>query len=268
MFDCHLHSSFSSDSTMDTEIACETSIKLGLEGIAFTDHYDYDYPGFEDEFNIDFEQYSKKLEFLRTKYFEHLKILKGIEVGYQPHAIEKTNQIVNSLDFDFVIGSVHIIDGFDPYENDDFFRGKSKHEAYIRYLEEIYASVSEFNNFDVIGHIGYIRRYGHYNDRSLRYCDYNDLLEMIFKKVIQNGKGIEINSSGFKSELLNSPMPDFDLIKRYKELGGEIICVGSDAHAPEHIALNFGCIYDRLKEMGFRYTTHFENRVAVFDLLK
>ena len=268
MFDCHIHSSFSTDSNMSIDLICEKSIDLGLEGIALTDHFDHDYPGHPEEFNIDFNQYAKNIELQKTKYSSRLKIIKGIEVGFQPHAVEITNNLLKNNDFDFVIGSVHIIDRFDPYDSDDYFTGKTKEEAYIRYLEEIYASITKFTNFDVIGHIGYIRRYGNFDDRSMRFSDYKDILDIILKEAVSKGKGIEINSSGYKDDILKSPIPDFDLVKRYKELGGEIICTGSDAHKPEHIALNFEYIYNKLKEIGFKYTAHFENRKPVFDLLK
>jgi histidinol-phosphatase (PHP family) len=252
---------------MDPLIACETSINLGLDGIAFTDHMDYDYPDFEEVFLIDFKKYSDNLDQLKKLYKGKLKILKGIEVGYQPHVIVETNEVINNYDFDFVICSVHIIDGQDPYTG-KYFIGKAKNDAYMRYLELIYSSVTKFDNFDVVGHIGYIRRYGEYDDRSLRYVDYSDILDAILKKIISGGKGLEINSSGYKHKLLNSPIPDFDIIKRYKELGGEIICTGSDAHSHEHIALKFKYVYERLIDIGFKYTTHFENRKPIFDKLK
>jgi histidinol-phosphatase (PHP family) len=264
MFDSHIHSSFSGDSEMPPEEACKKAISLGLEGIAFTDHLDIDYPDFDEKFLIDFEQYSSCMDNIKHTYRSELKVLKGIEVGIQPHVIKETDETVKKYDFDFCIASIHIIERKDPYVG-DYFRDKpTKFHAFQRYLEEILLSVTEYDNFDVIGHIGYIRRYCNYEDRTLRHADYSDIIDTILKTAISKGKGIEINTSGYRGDL-NSPIPDFDIVSRYKELGGEILTIGSDAHFPEHIALNFSFVKDMLSNMGFKYLTHFENRKPVFD---
>lgn len=263
MYDSHVHSSFSGDSKMSATSACEAAIKLGLQGLAFTDHLDLDYPDFDETFNIDFTEYSSFMDNLKLKYKNKLKVLKGIEVGFQPKVILTTKKILDDFAFDFVIGSVHIIDGMDPYNN-SFFIGKTKEQAFRRYLEEIYSSVREFPYFDVIGHIGYVRRYGSFDDRSLRYVDYSDLIDSILKKAISIGIGIEANSSGIRGNL-GTPIPDYDIIKRYRELGGDIICIGSDAHYVAHIGHSLKEISERLKELGFKYTTHFENRKPIYS---
>lgn len=264
MFDSHVHSSFSGDSEMPAETACDTAIRLGLEGIAFTDHLDIDYPDFDVSFLIDFEQYTSVMDGIKSRFDSRLKVLKGVEVGIQPHVIEETDETVKKHDFDFVIASIHIIDRLDPYCGEYFKNKTSKHHAFMRYLEEILLSVTRFDNFDVVGHIGYIRRYCSYEDRTLRYADYSDIVDSILKTAISKDKGIEVNTSGFRGDL-NSPIPDFDIITRYRELGGEILTMGSDAHAPGHIALNFPYVKDMLKSIGFKYLTHFEKRVPVFD---
>ena len=262
MFDCHVHSSFSGDSEMEAVTACDRAIELGLTGIAFTDHLDYDYPDYDEKFLIDFDKYSGFMDSIKTQYTGRLKIMKGIEVGIQPHVIEDTTKVVEKYDFDFVIASVHIIDKMDPYYG-EYYKGKSKEQAYSRYLEAILTSVTDFDNFDVVGHIGYIRRYCSYDDRTLRYQDFSDVIDCILKTVISKGKGIEVNTSGYKD--MECPIPDFDIIRRYVELGGEIITMGSDAHFPEHMARNFGHVRDRLGDIGFKYTAHFEQRKVVFD---
>ena len=262
MFDCHIHSNFSGDSEMPAEAACEKAIALGLDGIAFTDHLDFGFPKFDISFMIDFEQYNSFMSKLKKTYENNLKVFMGIEVGIEPHNVEHTKTIVKRYEFDFVIASTHIIDRKDPYAG-EYYIGKTKEQSYQRYLEVILDTVTRYDDYDVVGHIGYIRRYGDYEDRSLRHVDYSELLDTILHKVISDGKGIEINTSGYRS--LGTPIPDFDIVKRYKELGGEILTVGSDAHYPEYIALNFKEVKERLKEIGFKYVTHFEKRKPVFD---
>lgn len=266
MFDCHVHSSFSGDSEMPAARACEIAIEKNLKGIAFTDHLDYDYPNYDDTFTIDFNGYSKFMDKLKVQYAGKLAVLKGIEVGIQPHVIEDTLKVVEGYDFDYVLASVHIIDKQDPYQK-DYYIGKTKETAYGRYLEEVFYAVSNFTNYDIVGHIGYVRRYGDYDDKSLRYSDYSDILDEILKKVISSGKGIEVNTSGYRSGL-GSPMPDYDMVRRYKELGGEILCLGSDAHYPEHIAHSFDiAVRELLLNTGFRHLAHFDHRKPVFEKL-
>ena len=114
---------------------------------------------------------------------------------------------------------------------DGFYEGKTKEQVYRRYLEEIYTIIRSFNDFDVLGHLGYIRRYVPYDIKAMPFKNYDDIIEAILKWLIEHGKGIEINLSGYTYRL-GSAIPEADIVKRYKELGGEIITLGSDAHEP------------------------------------
>lgn len=268
MFDCHIHSDFSGDSSMAAEVACDTAIIRGLSGLAFTDHLDIDFPDFDIEFNINFDVYSEFMDKLKNKYSGKLKVLKGIEAGIQAHVIEETQAIIENYDFDYVIGSVHIIDGMDPYQK-IFYEGKTKDAAYKRYLEEVLSAISSFDQFDVLGHIDYIVRNGGYDDRSLRYADYRDLIDSIFKMLAIKGKGIEINTASYRDKPgINTPQYDIMLLKRFRELGGELICLGSDSHSPEHIGYKFKYFQEMLLEAGFAHTVHFEYRKPVFDKIR
>ncbi len=264
MYDCHMHTSFSTDSIMEAEDACKASINMGLEGIAFTDHLDYDYPG-EESFLIDFDEYFSLISAIAEKYKDRLKVLKAIEVGIQPDVIDKSMKVVSSYPFDYVLASVHIIDRMDPYRG-VFYKGKTKHEAYQRYLEEIYFMISNLKSFDMVGHFEYIIRYTDYADRTLRYVDHSDIFDMIFKKLIEQGRGFELNTSTYRDERPDA-VYDVEVLKRYRELGGELICLGSDAHRTEHIAARFNYYNQLIREAGFKYTVHFESRKPVFDKL-
>ena len=266
MFDCHVHSSFSGDSEMDCHIAIKTAIDLGLKAIAFTDHLDYDYPDYDDVFLIDFDKYSEFMDKIKQEYSEKLKICKGIEVGVQPHVVKDTLEVIEKYDFDIVIASTHVVDKLDLH-NGDFCKGKTRKEAYSRYLEAVLESISDLENFDILGHIDLIRRYGHYDVNTLKYQDFSDNIDSILNKLISLGKGLEVNTSGYRYKLA-SPMPDFDIIKRYRELGGEIICTSSDAHTPEYIAYKFPYIKELIKKAGFKYISYFEDRKPVFEPIK
>lgn len=261
MFDCHMHTTFSADGKMTPEEACETSLGCGLEGIAFTDHLDFDYPGSE-SFLIDFDEYFECMSSVSCKYESKLKVLKGVEVGIQPHVIDESMAVINSYPFDYVLASVHIVDRLDPYTG-GYYEGKTQHEAYRRYLEEIYFMICNLGSFDMVGHFEYIIRYSDYADRTLRYADHSDIFDMIFKKLIELGRGFELNTSTYK---LNPTDAEYDIaiLKRYRELGGELICLGSDAHRTGYIASRFDYYAQFIREAGFGYTVHFENRKPVF----
>jgi histidinol-phosphatase (PHP family) len=249
---------------MDAEEACEASLQLGLEGIAFTDHLDYDYPG-EESFLIDFDEYFKRMSCISEKYSGRLRIMKGVEVGIQPHVINESLEVINRYPFDYVLASVHIIDRMDPYTG-EFYRGRTKHEAYRRYLEEIYYMVCNLQSFDMVGHFEYITRYCNYADRTLRYADHSDMFDMILKELVEHGRGFELNTSTFKNYPADTEY-DTEVLKRYRDLGGELICLGSDAHRTENIAVRFDYFSQLIREAGFRYTVHFEDRKPVFDKL-
>jgi histidinol-phosphatase (PHP family) len=266
MHDSHIHSKFSTDSRMEAEDACKKALEIGLAGLIFTDHVDYDYPDFDESFLINYDEYFKYFKGLQDRWKSKLDVLIGVEMGFQPQVVNKINDIINSYDFDFIINSVHIIDHMDPYTG-AFFAGKTQQQAYERYLQEILCSIKAYDNFDVIGHIGYAARYGNFEDKPLRYKDYSDTLDLILKAVIEKGKGIELNTSGLRSDLY-SPIPGYDVFRRYLELGGEIITIGSDSHYTEHLGHSFNEALEHLKDIGFKHVVHYENRKPVFEKIK
>jgi len=267
MYDIHIHTAYSVDSDMSADAACLKAIQLGFKGITVTDHLDIDYPGFENIPDIDFHEYMKSLTSLKQKYQGKLTIFKGIEIGYQPHVLKQNIKIAESHEFDFIISSVHVIDKKDPY-NGNYYESMTQREAYSTALSECLTSMEEFTDYDIIGHYDYIARYGPYEDNSLYYKDFSDQLDFIFKELISNGKGIEINTSTYKDKPASkAPLFDVEVIKAYRRLGGEIITIGSDAHTPDFIGYRFDYYRQVLKDCGFKYTAHFDNRKPVFDKL-
>lgn len=266
IIDCHSHSNYSDDSEMIAGDGVKCAIKAGLGGITFTDHLDLDYPDHRYDYTFDYAQRSSFLDELQQEFAGRAKILKGLELGFQPHTVEESTKIAQNYDFDFIIGSVHSVDGFALCGDVScgFYEGKTKKQAYTRYLEEIYNSVVQLDCFDVVGHIGYIRRYAPDEDRSLKYTDYSDILDSILKKAIDKGKGIEANTSGYYYKDLGTPIPDYDILKRYKELGGQILTIGSDSHRAQFVGNSFGIVLERLKSIGFEYVTYFEKRKPIF----
>lgn len=264
--DYHIHSSFSGDSKASMQSIIEKGIKLGLHTICFTEHMDMDYV-YENKddygmFELDTQAYFSKLLHLREIFSDKIHINFGIELGIQPHISAELEQYLKQYDFDFIIGSSHICHKKDPYYS-SFYEYRTEEEAYMEYFSSILENLNSFNQFDVYGHLDYVVRYGPNQDKEYNYDKYKDVLDRILTLLIDMGKGIEINTGGI-SYGLKELNPCTDIIKRYHELGGEIITVGSDAHLPDRLCHGFDRAYDILKACGFSYYTIFTNRTPQF----
>lgn len=237
-------------------------IALGLSTMCFTEHMDYDY---QDEglfFEVDMPAYFETFQRLRDDYAHKIRLLFGIELGLQPYLEKRCQSLVQSWPFDFVIGSSHVVNGRDPYYP-AFFEGRTERDAYCSYFQSIIDNLKTFSCFDVYGHIDYVVRYGPHKNRDYSYEKYRELLDEILLLLTEKGIGLELNTGGFQYGL-GHPNPHEDVLKRYRETGGEIITVGSDAHAPHRIGADFDLAKQILKDCGFRYYTIFKNRKPEF----
>lgn len=259
--DCHMHTRFSTDSEAEPEEMIESAIQKGLRAVCITDHEDKDYPNPE-EFRIDFARYVPKIAELREKYRGRIEVRTGVEIGLQPHLGDYYEQLTRKYPFDFVIGSVHVVGGMDPYYP-AFYEGRSDAEAYRQTMEETIASIRAVQVFDVLGHLDYVVRYGRHQAEEYSYGELSDQIDEILRFLIEHGKGLELNTAGLKYGLpFAHPHPD--VLRRYRELGGEIITVGADGHRPEHVAYDFDKAAQILEECGFRYYTEFVERKPIF----
>ncbi len=257
-YDYHVHSHFSGDCETDVRDILEFGIKNHVDTICLTDHYDYDYPYDDVCFELDIDNYFPTLERLQETYKDRINLLIGIEVGVQPHIIDFLHKKLCQYPFDFIIASTHLIDKMDPYYK-DFFTGKTQYEAYYRYFETILETVKTYKEYDVFGHLDYIIRYGNFENKSLSSFDYNDIIDEILKTIIDTSHGIEINTSGLRYGL-NQAHPNEKILKRYRELGGEIITIGSDAHNAKDLCSYYDYAVDMLKNCGFKYLSIFQKR--------
>ncbi len=269
--DCHMHSNHSLDSEASMESMIRKALELGLDTICFTEHQDFDYP-FEkyeelgvDAFMLNADSYLYELLSMREKYRDKIRIEFGVELGLRTESVKKNLIFAREHEYDFIIGSIHLVDDEDPYFP-QAFEGKTDDEVYRRYFESTYENIKKFTNFDVLGHMDYIFRYGPGGKREYKYSEYGEILDEILKFLIENEKGIELNTGGIKKGMKEFH-PCMEVLKRYRELGGEIITVGSDAHNPENIADCFDRVPDALKEAGFKYYCIYENRLPEYHKL-
>ncbi len=260
LYDYHTHTNCSPDSNMPLIDLVKSCANHDLKEICITDHIDnyihnrYDVP--------DYAKFSKEIDEV-SKKFPQVNIKLGCELSFVPTMYKEFEEIASGYDFDFIIGSNHECDNVFLYPGTDYFVGRKKNDAFTTYFLEVLQNIKNVKDFDVYGHVDYIYRYSSYTDNSMNYLDFKDIIDEILKTLIQNGKGIEINTSGIRYGL-NDIHPNDDILKRYKELGGEIITVGSDAHRPEHVYMGFDLAYERLKSAGFDYITTFDKRKPSF----
>lgn len=262
--DYHIHTKFSGDCESDPEALIVKALELGLGEICFTDHIDYDYPKEygENIFLFDPVAYFAELNSLKDKYYGKLKIKIGVELGLNPDNDALNRQLISSYPFDFVIGSSHIVDNMDPYYS-EYWTGKDITDCLMSYYEAVLRNVTYYEDYNIYGHLDYIRRY--VPDRNYVYkdSDFKDITDMILKNIIAKGRGIELNTKGL-AKGLTTFVPTISLLSRYKELGGEIITIGSDSHEVNKLGFAFKTAKDILLNTGFKYIASFEDRTPTF----
>lgn len=268
MHDYHVHSSFSGDCAYSMEEMVLAAIAKNIDTISFTDHVDYDYGDYKysDLFIFKPNEYLEEVLRLRDKYGKKINLLSGVEMGMQPHLVSTVEEMFPFDDFDFTIMSIHTSKRKDLHEG-AFFEAKSSLQSYIDYYEELLYCVNNFDNYDVIGHINLIDRYSKFLSEEVAFSKYSDLLAEIFKALISKGKGIEVNTSGFRYGM-GSFLPNLDILKLYKSLGGEIIVFGSDSHQPEDLASNYGSVVEALEHLKYKYISVFKDGNFDFKKIK
>lgn len=262
LYDTHIHTHFSGDSEANPFDLAKKACELGLTGICFTDHLDIDYKEEPGLFDLDIPSYKKEIALVKEQFSDKLDIGWGIEIGLQPYLAEKNQAVVTENDFDFIIGSTHQLHQIDIYYP-AFYEGKNEDDCYRDYFEETLKNIQSDVDFDVYGHLDYVVRYGPNKNKYYSYEKFADIIDEILRALISRGKGLELNMAGLKYDLGHAH-PTIETLKRYKELGGEIITLGSDGHAPEQIAWEFEKSPTILKEAGFAYFTVFKDRKPMF----
>lgn len=270
-----MHTWFSTDSEACPCDMADEAVRKGLKTICFTDHFDKDDLEWGEEGIFDMDAYFVEMQKLQEEYAGKLNIRIGIELGLRTYLKDYYEELTKKYPFDFVIGSVHNV----PYKKDvegnilytdpaaeKLFTDRTDKEAYRLMMETTLENVRTSECFQTLGHLDYVVRYGKSREKEYSYTDYADIIDEILKLLIEKEKGLEVNSAGLKYGLpFAHPHPD--VLKRYRELGGEIITIGADAHKPEHIAYDFARAEEILKSCGFKYYTEFFEQKPVFKQL-
>jgi len=256
--DYHMHTWFSADSEANPREHILKAIEEGLEEICFSDHRDFHYPYCP--FELDVENYFHEIKLLKEEYKDQIKIKIGVEIGLDLDYIDEINEFIDSYDFDYVIGSIHVIHQTEFYDPADFFKGKTKEEAHREFFMNTLECVKTFDCFNCLGHLDYIARYGPYKDKSVHDELYKDIIDEIFNVLIEKNKGIEVNTSGYK-DLKTCGFPNFELVQRYYDLGGRIITVGTDSHTSDRVGEHVDDVIKEYQRIGFEDISTFSKRV-------
>lgn len=259
MFDFHMHSTVSFDGHDAAEDMARAALERGLREICFTDHIDY--MENDDTMVFDFDRYSQSYDQLEIP---GLKIRRGMEFGITPDNAHLLERDVKRRQFDFVIGSVHCVAGEDVYLA-PYWEGKTTEEAYAIQLEETYRAVCAHRDFDVLGHLTFVSKCrGNPNKVPVDYRTHRQLVDAILEELVKKDKGLEINTSGV--DRCGAYLPGEEFLRRFRELGGQLVTVGSDAHNAERVGQYSWEACALLKDI-FGYVCTFENRQPIFHKL-
>lgn len=258
--DSHVHTNLSMDSNGDIDLTIKEAIKKRMKYLTITDHHDFEYEN--DTFLQDPFKYYDIINSYKEKYKDAIELLIGIEIGIESRFFKELETFVNSVPFDFVIGSSHVVNGEDPYYEHYWIDNSEEHNM-NKYFLSILENVTNFNNYDVYGHLDYAIRYAPSKDDNYSYEKYSHVIDNILNAIIQSGRGIEINTGGLRKNL-RSTNPHEDIIKRYVQLGGNIITIGSDAHSPSDIGKDFDVARKILIAAGINQYCIFKKRRPVF----
>lgn len=257
--DCHNHTGISSDSDTPMSDMIRSAIKNNIQIMCITEHMDFDFPkNYEYDFVFDPCEYFRQLEANSQKFAGDIKLLKGVELGLKENIACKCNTLLNDYKWDFVIGSIHLVDDMDPYY-DEYWNLYGLDGAIKRYFETMYNNINEYHDFDALGHLDYVLRYAPGITKDIDISHSYELIDEILKFIIKKDIALEVNTSGYKT-FLHNPNPSPAIIKRYRELGGKLITIGSDAHSPEYIGFHFEDVKKLLNSLGIYEYAIFENR--------
>ena len=275
--DYHLHTYYSDDSNYPMEELILDAISIGLQEICITDHYDFDTKGewtkdlntynyLEKKdlppMNVKCPAYFIELDKYREKYKDKITILKGMEFGMQTHTVDKYEELFKKCPLDFVILSCHEIDNKELWLQ-QYQEGKTQLGYNRGYYNEILNMVKRYKNYSVLGHLDMIVRYD--KNGKCHFSLVEDIVREILKTVIADSKGIEINTSCYRYNL-GDLTPSVNILRTYKELGGEILTIGSDSHRKD--SLMNSRIKETLsviKDLGFEYICTYRNMKPTFN---
>ena len=257
--DMHTHSIFSFDGNDSCDELCSSAAEKGIEFLAITDHCDIDGADM-DEDKLCSSQLQAVTE-ARDKYAGKLSVLRGLEIGQGIYRRERTEKIFNNYDYDFILGSLHNLENMEDF----CFLNYSEYDVYdllTSYFDGL-LELCEWGAFDSLAHLTYPLRYIVATEHiDVDMSKFSDVIDSILESLVKNKKALEINTSGLFMEMQDT-LPNISYVKRFKEMGGEYITVGSDSHYANRVGQGIDSGIKIAYDCGFRSITVYKNHQPV-----
>ena len=258
----HVHTDNSPDGVHSPMFVCEQAVKNNLGAIALTDHCEVD-TYFKDKYNsMVFHSYFECTK-AKSAFRGQLLVLIGLEIGQPTSDIELANKIITSNSYDYILGSIHTPKGFE--EKDIKEIEYDKIDVY-KFMEDYFyqlCEVANWNGCDCLAHLtAPMRRIQGKYSIDFDFSKIQKSTDNLLKEIIANNKSIEINTSGLR-QLMGCTMPDEAIIKRYKELGGTKITVGSDSHKAQDVGAGIIEGIEIARRCGFNKLTLYVKREPI-----
>ncbi len=255
LYDMHTHSIHSFDGNHTCRKLVQSAILKGAKGFAITDHCDID--GAETDVDSLCSDELKDINECINE-FDNINIIKGIEIGQGIYRKKETEYLLDTYDYDFVLGSLHNLENMEDF----YFLDYKQYDVYklLQMYFEGLLELSQWGAFDSLAHLTYPLRYIIARDKlDIDMSKFDDIIDTIFETLVKNNKALEINTSGLFMDMKDT-LPNIKYVKRFKELGGKYITGGSDSHFAEKILQGVDRGYEIALESGFDCITIFKNR--------
>ncbi len=261
--DNHIHSYRSFDAQNSVEEICKAAIEKGMYSVTITDHCEAD--GIKDGENCEYGSFAERIpaslrdtKACAEKYKDKLKVFTGVEIGQAIYAPDDIPKAVCLENVDFVLGSIHNLE-----RERDFYYLKYTEENIYEYLKKYFETVlrlAEWNGFDSLAHLTYPLRYiCEQTDYVFDPKPFQKTLDAIFTVLVKNERALEINTSGLRMPL-SQTMPELREVYRFRQLGGQYITFGSDAHNTADLGAGIITAAEIAYECGFGQYYIYERR--------
>ena len=263
LIDLHVHSTCSIDGASTIEEYALRAEGLGLAEIGFCEHVDFD-PRDGSYGYFDPERYDREMGAARAAV-RNVGLRQGVEITYQSGLEAALEAWLAGHSWDYVVASVHLVDYADgwaiisvPGAMSAYFAGHTQREAYVPYFAEL-LQAARSGLGDVLGHVDLVKRYGVRQYGPLDPASFEEEIREVLRAAARRGMGLEINSSGLRQSP-GEPYPALAVLRWFRELGGEVLTVGSDAHHADDLGAGVARAQEMAREAGFRAMATFAGR--------
>jgi histidinol-phosphatase (PHP family) len=256
LIDCHTHTNISpdADKRATVEMYCKKAKTWDLKALAVTEHLEVN------RYQEEKDNFEKSMSVNTNSKKNYPFLISGLELGQATQDFETAEKILSDNRLDFVIGSIHELPGREDFAFINYHNVNVKTLLKENFLEIL--KLCKWGKFDVLGHLTYVLRYMSKAGVTADLQPYNDIIAECFRELIDKGKGIEINTSGLRQNY-GKTFPSLKYIKLFKDLGGDVISVGSDAHRSFDLCSGVKEGAELALEAGFRYFTVFRERKPI-----